>query len=426
METKAPITLQDLRRKIYTKAKAEKAWRFWGIYVHICKIETLEEAYKQVKKNKGTPGIDAVSFEEIEAKGLQEFLKQIKTELTEGTYKPEKNRDVKIPKEKGTRKLGIPTIKDRVVQKATQLILEPIFESDFQEGSYGYRPGKRAAKAVEKVAIAIITGKTRVIDIDLKSYFETVRHHILIGKIAKRICDKEVLKLIKYLLKANGKRGLAQGGPLSPLLSNIYLNEVDKMLEKAKETTRKGKYTHVEYARWADDIVILIDAHPKWEWLEQAIKKRLEEELEKLEVTLNREKTKDVNLDRKESFNFLGFTYRKKRTKQGKSWSEITPKAESRKKLLRKLKQVFKGNRSCQIKKLIKEVINPILRGWVNYFRIGNASKCFNYVRNWVEKRVRRRIMRNRKRNGYGWKRWSKKWLYEKLDLYGDYQIRYR
>jgi len=247
---KTPINLQDLRRKIYTKAKADTAWRFWGLYVHVCKMETLREAYLLAKKNNGAPGLDGVTFEAIEESGVEAFLKQIQDELAAHTYRPLRNRRQEIPKGDGkVRVLGIPAIRDRVVQGALKLILEPIFEADFQPGSFGYRPGRTAHEAVQRVAEAIVKCKTRVIDIDLRAYFDNVRHDLLLAKVAKRVSDADVLHLLKMMLKASGQKGVPQGGVISPLLSNLYLNEVDKMLEKAKETTRNGRYTYVEYAR---------------------------------------------------------------------------------------------------------------------------------------------------------------------------------
>ncbi|MFP3028288.1 MAG: reverse transcriptase domain-containing protein, partial [Wolbachia sp.] len=214
---KMPIKLQDLRRKIYIKAKAEPEWRFWGIYVHVCKMETLEEAYKLTKKSNGAPGIDGMTFESIEAEGLEKYLQQIRHELITKTYSPNRNRRKEIPKSGGKfRKLNIPCIRDRIVQTALKLILEPIFESDFQKGSYGYRPKRNAHEAVQKVTEAAIKGNTKVIDVDLKSYFDNVRHHILMEKIAKRINDKEIMRMIKLILKTGGKRGIAQGSPLTP------------------------------------------------------------------------------------------------------------------------------------------------------------------------------------------------------------------
>jgi RNA-directed DNA polymerase len=246
---RTPIELQDLRRRMYVKAKADKTWRFWGLYVHVCKKETLQAAYEMAKRNNGAPGIDGVTFEAIEERGVGTFLQEVRDELVSGTYRPTRNRRKEIPKEPGkVRVLGIPTIRDRVVQGALKLILEPIFEADFQEESYGYRPKRTPHQAIERVAKAVVHNKTRVIDVDLKSYFDTVRHDLLLKKVAERIDDDQVMHLLKLVLKASGKRGVPQGGVISPLLSNIYLNEVDKMLVRAKGVTRQGRCTHIEYA----------------------------------------------------------------------------------------------------------------------------------------------------------------------------------
>ena len=364
---KPSINLQDLRRKIYTKAKAEKSWRFWGMYVHVCKMETLREAYRLTKRNNGSPGIDGVTFEAIEALGVEKYLQQIQNELTNNTYYPMGNRKQAIPKGNGKRRiLSIPSIRDRIVQSAIKLILEPIFESDFQPGSYGYRPKRTAHAALDRVAKAVIKRKTRVIDVDLKAYFDTVRHSILLSQIASRVNDKEVLRLLKLILKANGKQGIPQGSPLSPLLSNIYLNEVDKMLEKAKEVTKEKGYEHLEYARWADDIVILIDGPRRWDWLVKGVYKRLVEELGKLGLTLNTEKTRQLSLCQGGSFTFLGFEIRRNRTRKGKWGILQTPKSSARTKLLGKIKGIFRVHRSQPLTRVLKR-INPILRGWVNY-----------------------------------------------------------
>ncbi|XIA63210.1 reverse transcriptase domain-containing protein [Bradyrhizobium sp. TZ2] len=239
---KASIDLQDLRRRLYVKAKAETSWRFWGLYVHVCKMETLREAYAVAKENDGAPGVDGVTFEAIEAHGVEVFLEQIRDELVGRTYKPLPARRQEIPKDGDkVRVLSIPAIRDRVVQGALKLILEPIFEADFQPGSFGYRPKKSAHEAIDRVAKAILQRKTRVIDLDLKSYFDNVRHDRLLAKVAKRIDDDDVMHLLKIMLKANGRCGVPQGGVVSPLLSNIYLNEVDRMLERARGGNTQGQ-----------------------------------------------------------------------------------------------------------------------------------------------------------------------------------------
>jgi RNA-directed DNA polymerase len=248
--TTAPISLQDLRRRLYVKAKAEKDWQFWGLYVHVAKLETLHAAYTLAKQDNGAPGIDGVTFAATEEAGVEGFLGQLRDELVTHTYRPQRNRRVEIPKEGGrVRVLGIPTIRDRVVQGALKLILEPIFEADFHDGSYAYRPKRTAQQAVDRVAEAIVRNKTRVIDADLAAYFDSVRQDLLLAKVARRVQDGEILHLLKLMLKASGKRGVPQGGVISPLLSNIYLTEVDAMLERAKAVTAQGRHTYVEYAR---------------------------------------------------------------------------------------------------------------------------------------------------------------------------------
>jgi RNA-directed DNA polymerase len=256
--TRTPIRLQDLRRSLYVKAKAEPTWRFWGLYVHVCKMETLQEAYRMAKKNDGAPGMDGVTFAAIEEGGRESFLKQIQDELVQHTYQPMRVRKKEIPKDGGTkiRVLSIPAIRDRVVQGALKLILEPIFEADFQSGSYGYRPKRTAQEAVLQVDKAIMEGKTRVIDLDLRAYFDNVQHYLLLEKVARRIQDARMMRLLNLILKSTGKKGVPQGGVISPVLSNVYLNEADRMLEKAIATTRRGKYTHVQYARFADGMPV--------------------------------------------------------------------------------------------------------------------------------------------------------------------------
>jgi len=422
--TKAPIGLQDLRKRIYIKAKAEPGWRFWGLYVHVCKLETLEEAYSMAKKNNGAPGIDGVTFAAIEQGGVEGFLEQIRDELVEFRYLPLVVRKKEIPKDGGrVRVLSIPAIRDRVVQGALKLILEPIFEADFQPGSYGYRPRRTAQQAVLRVEEAIEQGKTRIVDLDLKAYFDSVRHDVLLSKVALRVQDPDVLRLLKLILKSTGKRGVPQGGVISPVLSNLYLNEVDRMLEKAIETTRRGPCAQVEYARYADDMVILIDSHPHNEWLSRAIDKRLRQELAKLRVEINEEKSRVVDLRKGESFAFLGFEYRLLPGRNGRPRVQVTPRKKKRVALFAKLREVFRRLVSQPIGGVIDE-INPILRGWVNYFRIGHSSRCFGMVKDWVGKKIRRHLMRSRQRDGMGWKRWSRQWIYGSLGLFNDYRLR--
>jgi RNA-directed DNA polymerase len=322
------------------------------------------------------------------------------------------------------RQLSIPSIRDRVVQGALKLILEPIFEADFQPGSYGYRPKQSAHAAVQRVSEAILEGKTYIIDLDLRSYFDTVRHHIVLAKVARRVRDDAVMWLLRVILKASGRQGVPQGGVISPVLSNVYLTEVDLMLERAKAVTRDHQWTRVEYARFADDLVVLVDAHPRQRWLRAAVEQRLREELAKLQVEVNEEKSRRVDLTQGESFGFLGFEFRRIRSRRGRWMPLRTPRAKKRTALLQTLKQVFRSYRSRSAAEVIAR-INPILRGWVQYFAVGHSSRCFSFIRDWVEKRIRAHLARARQRHGFGWKRWSKAWLYGDLGLFNDYRVAY-
>jgi RNA-directed DNA polymerase len=422
--TKTPMSLQDLQRRIYEKAKAEPSWRFWGLYVHVGKMETLREAYRVAKANNGAPGIDGVTFEDIEASGVEPFLEHLRDELVARTYQPMRVRRKAIPKDGGTkvRVLGIPTIRDRVVQGALKLILEPIFEADFQPGSYGYRPKRSAHAAVQRVAEAIAQYKTRVIDVDLQAFFDNVRHHVLLAKVVQRINDAEVMQVLKSILKASGSKGVPQGGVISPLLSHLSLTEVDRMLERATEVTRRGKYTYLEYARFADDLVILVDAYRDHDWLLHAVDTRLRQELASLQVAINEEKSRMVDLTRGETFSFLGFDFRRVKSRRGVWRPWYTPRQKKRTALLRKLKDIFRRYESQPVERVVA-LINPMLRGWVRYFAVGDSSRCFGFIKDWVEKKVRRHLMRARNRKGFGWKRWSRRWLYDTLRLFNDYRV---
>jgi RNA-directed DNA polymerase len=423
---KPSITLQELRRRIYRKAKAEKQWRFWGLYVHVCKIETLRVAYREAKANDGAPGIDGVSFESIEVQGVENFLENIQKELVARTYRPTKNRRIEIPKGGGkTRRLGIPTIKDRIVEGAVKLILEPIFEADFNESLFSYRPKRTAHQALDRVVHGLVRGLTQVIDIDLKSYFDNIRHHIVLLKLSKRVEDPQLLHLVKQILKAKGKRGVAQGGVLSPLLANLYLNELDEvMAEEMEKRRREGKWERVIYTRYADDMVVLIDGHPRWQPPIDEIRKRLEAELKKVEVEINEEKTRVVDVKDGGSFGFLGFDLREARNRLGKRFILRTPKKKKQSELLRRVGRILKFSRHRKLPEVL-ERIGPVIMGWVNYFRVGNSRRAFDWLRFEMMRKIRRFVMKQKGRPGCGWKRWSNEAIYKKWGLINEYKVQY-
>src|ERR671931_497478 len=260
--TKAPMGLQELRRRIYRKAKSDKTHRFWGIFVHIAKMETLEEAYRIAKRNGGAAGLDGQTLEDIEAAGLNVFLAEIRDDLLTGRYKPPPNRRVDIPKENGkVRILQIPCIRDRVVQGALKLILEAIFEADFCPTSYGYRPKRAPHRALAEVRRSLLRRMSTVIEVDVSRYFDMIRHSTLLDQIARRVQDPQVMHLVKQILKAAGKIGVPQGGPFSPLAANIYLTEIDWMFDAIRRQTAQGSYEAVNYHRFADDTMITVSGH---------------------------------------------------------------------------------------------------------------------------------------------------------------------
>jgi RNA-directed DNA polymerase len=422
---KAPIELQELRRRIYRKAKSDKTHRFWGLFVHIAKMQTLEEAYRIAKGNAGAPGIDGQSFEAIEAAGVTAFLEEVREELITGRYRPQKNRAVEIPKDNGkVRTLQIPCIRDRVVQGALKLILEAVFEADFCSSSYGGRPKRSPHLALAQVRRSVLRRMSTVIDVDLSEYFDTLRHSVLLNKIAKRVQDPQVLHLVKQIIKVGGKVGVPQGSPFSPLAANIYLNEIDWMFDAIRRKTAQGPYEAVNYHRFIDDIVITVSGHhTKRDWAQRALQ-RLEEELTLLGVSLNREKTKVVDTLKGESFGYLGFDLRRVR-KQGKAGYFIlmTPKKKARKAIKAEIRQVIERGGAMPAKQII-ERINAKVAGWVNYFRVGNSSRAFSEVRDYMEMKVRTLLTRRTRRHkrSIGWQRWSNEYLYDVLKLYWGWE----
>ena len=375
--TKAPSNLQELRRRIYRKAKSETTHRFWGLFVHITKRETLEEAYRIAKGNGGAPGIDGQSFQDIESAGRSAFLEAVREDLVTGRYKPMPNRPVEIPKGNGkVRTLQIPCIRDRVVQGALKLILEAVFEADFCPNSYGFRPKRSPHQALAQVRRSVMRRMSTVIDVDLSRYFDTIRHSVLLDKIAKRIQDPQVMHLVKQIIKVGGKTGVPQGGPFSPLAANIYLNEIDWIFDAIRCKTAEGDYEAVNYHRFADDIVITVSGHhTKRGWAERALR-RLREQIAPLGVELNLEKTKMVNTLNGEAFGFLGFDLRRVRKQSGDGhFILMTPKKKSRKAVKAKVRDIIAGGGATPATEVVKR-INATLAGWVTYFRVGNSSRA--------------------------------------------------
>ena len=331
---KAPIELQDLRPDI-REGEAEPEWRFWGLFVHVCKLETLREAYALAKRNDGSPGIDGVTFEAIEAGGA---IHRADTLVT-GEYLP-LTGDRRYRRTEGL--LGIPQSGtgwcSRIADRRGVVWL--------------------SAHAAVRVAEAIVQDARGV---DLSSYFDNIRHHLLLEKVARRVNDRDVLALLKKILKANGKKGVPQGGVISPLLSNVYLNEVDRMLERAKETTREGQYTYVEYVRWADDLVILVDAYQRHDWLLAAVDKRLREELETPTGSNERGQEPDGGRRRATVSDSWGSSFRV-RSLRGVWRPQYSPQMKTRSALLRKLKKVFRRYRSQPVGRVV-EIINPTCAG---------------------------------------------------------------
>ena len=423
---KAPVNLQELRRRIYRKAKSDKTHRFWGLLVHITRIETLTEAYRISKRNGGAPGIDGETFADIESKGLDPFLTDIREDLQKGRYKPRQNRLVDIPKGHGkVRTLQIPCIRDRVVQGALKLILEPIFEADFCPNSYGFRPRRSPHRALAEVRRSVMRRMSTVIDVDLSRYFDTIRHAMLLDKIAKRVQDPQVMRLVKQIIKASGKVGVPQGGPFSPLAANIYLNEVDWAFDAIRRKTAQGSYEAVNYHRFADDIVITVSGHhSKRGWAQHALK-RLEEYLEPLGIELNREKTKVVNTLNGEAFGFLGFDLRRVPKRNGNGYFILmTPKKKARLAIKDKVRAIIRHGGATPTKEIVVQ-INTVLAGWVNYFRVGNSNRAFSEVRDYVEMKVRTLLSRRKRRHkrSIGWRRWSNEYLYGVLGLSWDWKI---
>ena len=426
--TMVSIGVQDLRKRIGEKAKAEPQHRFWGLYTHVWKLDVLREAYRLAKSKNGKPGVDGVTFVKIEAQGVEVMLSTLSDDLKNKTYQSLPCRQVKIPKEGGKeRTLKIPAIRDRVVQGAVRLILEPIFEADFQPGSYGYRPNRSPHEALERVNEGLNKRLHQVIDLDLASYYDSVRHDLLLSKLAERIDDDDMMWLCNRILKSGGKRGLPQGSVIGPLWANVFLNDVDRMLEQAQTATKQGPYETVRYTRFADDLVVLVSAHPRAAHWAKVVEQRLREELGALDLTVNEEKSKLVDFAAGEPFDFLGYTFRwvPQRNDPGKKMVLRRPQKKKRTRFLHELGQTLRKCLHIPIAEVVRNVVNPRVRGWVNFFRWGNAGYDLSFVCHEVDKKVRRFASRQRpkRKGGRSWTTWSPEEIYKKWGLYNDYHV---
>ncbi len=320
----------------------------------------------------------------------------------------------------------VPSIRDRVVQGALKLILEAIFEADFCPNSYGYRPKRSPHQTLAEVRRSLLRRMSTVIEVDLARYFDTIRHALLLQQIARRVQDPAVLHLVKQILKAGGKIGVPQGGPFSPLAANIYLNEVDWAFDAIRRQTAQGPYEAVNYHRFADDIVVTVSGHDsKRGWAARALQ-RLQEHLTRLGVEVNREKTKVVDLLRGETFTFLGFEFRRVRKRTGDGhFILLTPRKKARQALKARVRELLQHGGATPLKELIAH-LNTVLTGWVQYFRVGNASRAFSEIRDYVEMKIRILLTRRKRRHkrSVGWQRWSNEYLYGVLGLFWDWKLR--
>lgn len=426
--TTTSIGVQELRTRIGAKAKANPQHRFWGLYTHVWKLDVLREAYRLAKENDGAPGVDEVTFAQLEAEGVEPVLDELSRQLREKTYEPLPCRHVNIPKDGGkVRGLKIPAIRDRIVQGAVRLILEPIFEEDFQPGSYGYRPGRSAHQALDRVKVGLMKRLHQVIDLDLKSYFDTVRHDLLLSRMARRVKDDDLLWLCKRILKASGKRGLPQGSVIGPLWANVFLDDVDRLLEQIQVEAKQGPYEVVRYTRFADDLVVLVSSHPRARHVAARVEQQLREVLVQLDLIVNEDKTHVVDFGAGEPFDFLGYTFRwvDQRSDPGKKMVLARPQKKKRTGFLARLGDVMHRCLHIPVARMVKEVVNPRVQGWVNYFRWGNAGRDLGFVAWQVDMKVRRFASRQRpkRRGGRAWTTWSYRDIYETWGLFHDYGV---
>jgi len=424
-----PDRIRTLQRKLYCKAKQEPAFRFYSLYDKVFRADILSYAFRLVRANKGAPGIDGVSFESIkEGEGEEQFLRTLEGELREKQYRCQAVRRVWIPKPDGSqRPLGIPTIRDRVVQMAVKLVIEPIFEADFCESSYGFRPKRSALGAVDAISKALLTGHCQVIDADLSKYFDTIPHAKLLAVVAERIVDKEMLSLLKQWLKApvveekDGRRrnigggkgnrlGTPQGGVISPLLANLYLHLLDRIWERRNLSHRYG----AQIVRYADDLVILCKGSI------DVPMQMLKMVLDKCDLRLNEKKTSIVDA-RKEGFDFLGFTFQIRTSHlSGKLYPHVEPSKRSAERIKAKVANLTNRRMTSVPLPLLIDDINDAVRGWCAYFHYQHSTKVLSRVKWFTEERVRKhlRVRHKVRTRTEGYSRFSTDFLYSHINLY--------
>ena len=424
-----PEKIRRLQRKLYCKAKQEPACRFHALYDKVYRADILSHAYNLARANKGSAGIDGVTFEAVEEKeGVSAFIAELEDALRNKTYQPDPVKRVMIPKSDGSqRPLGIPTIRDRVAQMAVKLVIEPIFEADFCESSYGFRPKRSAHDAVDDVAYSMNTGYTEVIDADLSKYFDTIPHANLMAVIAERICDGAILHLIQMWLKApimevdkdgtkrnigggkGNRKGTPQGGVISPLLANLYLHILDRIWERGNLQQRLG----ARIVRYADDIVILCRRAKA----DKAMA-TLRYVLERLGLSLNEAKTTTVNAY-KDKFDFLGFTIWMATSRTtGNNYAHVQPSKKSLRIIKDRVTGLTTRYRTAKPLDLIVREVNATVRGWVGYFHYRNCSNVLGNVKRHVEERLRTHLRKRHKikKRGTGYI------LFNNSTLYGKYR----
>lgn len=405
--------VQLYQRKLYLKAKQEKEYKFYILYDKIFLHYILAESWKRVKANGGSAGVDGQTFEVIEAGGVEKFLKTLSEELRQQNYQPSAVKRVWIPKSNGEKRpLGIPTIKDRVAQMACKLVIEPIFEADFEDSSYGFRPKRSAHGAVAKIKEHLKAGKTEVYDADLSKYFDTIPHDKLMIALRERIADRRVLSLIEKWLKApvsedgqfsggkKNKEGTPQGGVISPLLSNLYLHLLDRIVNSSKSIFKEAGIVMVRYA---DDFVLM------GKTLGGAALAKLKDLLGRMGLTINEKKSRQLNA-RETPFNFLGFVFRfdqSHKDPQGPKFWNVKPNEKSNKKIREKIGEALKKMGHYKPQDMVGE-LNAILRGWLNYFDVKGVSYPF------VAKRALNHYLRHRLWRYFNRKSQRKSRLYRK------------